>query len=73
MIIRSGALGAYVRKQGEEGFWVDAFWQKEDQGKIVDVTGIRLFYCNCNILHRITYRCRECFFGGLVSWLVVGW
>ena len=42
VIIRSGALGAYVAKRGVEGFWVDAFWQDRDQGKVVDVTGMPL-------------------------------
>ncbi|KAF8524731.1 Ribokinase-like protein [Gautieria morchelliformis] len=39
VIIRSGALGAYMGKLGEDGLWIDAFWQDRDQGKVVDVTG----------------------------------
>ncbi|KAF8592543.1 Ribokinase-like protein [Ramaria rubella] len=41
VIIRSGALGAYVKQRERSGVWVDAYWRETDQenGKIVDVTG----------------------------------
>jgi hypothetical protein len=37
VIIRSGAMGAYVATRVKGGQWVDAFWTDEE--KIVDVTG----------------------------------
>ncbi|KAG2152948.1 Ribokinase-like protein [Suillus clintonianus] len=40
VIIRSGALGAYVITSDREGQWVDAFWSSaENIDKVVDVTG----------------------------------
>ncbi|KAI6004097.1 Ribokinase-like protein [Pisolithus albus] len=39
VIIRSGALGAYVATKANGGRWVDAFWTPHDSGKIIDVTG----------------------------------
>ncbi|KAI6106739.1 Ribokinase-like protein, partial [Pisolithus croceorrhizus] len=39
VIIRCGALGAYVATKTNGGRWVDAFWTPHDSGKIVDVTG----------------------------------
>jgi len=39
VIIRSGALGAYVATKTGGGQWVDAFWTAEDSIKVVDVTG----------------------------------
>lgn len=39
VIIRSGALGAYVATKADGGQWVDAFWTTEDSVKVVDVTG----------------------------------
>ena len=39
VIIRSGALGAYVATRDKPGFWVDAYWADADIGKVVDVTG----------------------------------
>jgi hypothetical protein len=38
VIIRSGAMGAYVITRAEGGRWVDAFWADNTE-KIVDVTG----------------------------------
>jgi len=38
VIIRSGALGAYIATRAEGGRWVDAFWI-DNAEKIVDVTG----------------------------------
>ncbi|KAF8351103.1 Ribokinase-like protein [Amanita rubescens] len=39
IIIRSGAMGAYIKNQKADGQWINAFWTPEDQDKIVDVTG----------------------------------
>lgn len=39
VIIRSGALGAYMKSQVTKGAWVDAYWTREDSHKIIDVTG----------------------------------
>jgi len=39
IIIRSGALGAYMKSERTKGAWVDAYWTKEDNHEIVDVTG----------------------------------
>jgi len=39
VIIRSGALGAFVTSRDIEGAWVDAFWTAADVDKVVDVTG----------------------------------
>ncbi|KAL4075809.1 Ribokinase-like protein [Scleroderma citrinum] len=39
VIIRSGALGAYVATKTDGGQWVDAFWTLEDNEKVIDVTG----------------------------------
>lgn len=37
IVIRSGAMGAYVKRRGEEGVWVEAYHRTTD--KVVDVTG----------------------------------
>lgn len=40
VIIRSGALGAYVMTSHRKGQWIDAFWSStENIDKVVDVTG----------------------------------
>ncbi|KAF9485382.1 Ribokinase-like protein [Pholiota conissans] len=39
VVIRSGGMGAYIKSQGTQGKWVDAFWTSEATEKIVDVTG----------------------------------
>jgi len=39
IIIRSGALGAYIKSQKTEGQWINAFWTTKDKDRIVDVTG----------------------------------
>ncbi|KAJ3803113.1 Ribokinase-like protein [Lentinula aff. detonsa] len=39
VIIRSGALGAYVLTRRAGGKWIDPFWTKADTSKIRDVTG----------------------------------
>ena len=40
VIVRSGALGAYVASRQRRGEWVDAYWAPADApAKIVDVTG----------------------------------
>ena len=41
VIIRSGAMGAYVATRTKGGQWVDAFWADRAE-KIVDVTGRQL-------------------------------
>ena len=40
VIVRSGALGAYIGTRGKDGAWVDAFWGENDFDKIIDVTGM---------------------------------
>jgi len=39
VVIRSGALGAFVESRETQGVWVDAFWTPTDEDKVVDVTG----------------------------------
>lgn len=40
IIIRSGALGAYVITSNTKGQWIDAFWNAaENINRVVDVTG----------------------------------
>lgn len=39
VIIRSGAMGAFISTRERGGRWVPAFWGPEDASKIVDVTG----------------------------------
>lgn len=39
VIIRSGALGAYLLTREAGGKWIDAYWTEADASKIVDVTG----------------------------------
>ena len=39
VIIRSGALGAYMKSKMTKGMWIQAFWTAQDDNKIVDVTG----------------------------------
>lgn len=39
VIIRSGAMGAYVVARSRPGKWIDAFWTPESKQKVVDVTG----------------------------------
>jgi sugar/nucleoside kinase (ribokinase family) len=38
VIIRSGAMGAYVATRAKGGQWIDAFWVDRPE-KVVDVTG----------------------------------
>ena len=39
VIVRSGAMGAYVASLESPGRWVEAYWSEDDIGNIVDVTG----------------------------------
>ena len=40
VIIRSGALGAYVMTPDRKGRWIDAFWSSaENTDRVIDVTG----------------------------------
>lgn len=39
VVIRSGALGAYVMSRVTEGRWVEAFWGLGGPRHVVDVTG----------------------------------
>jgi len=39
VIIRCGALGAYVLTREGGGKWFEAYWTKDDASRIVDVTG----------------------------------
>ncbi|KAF8639802.1 hypothetical protein AX17_001061 [Amanita inopinata Kibby_2008] len=41
VVIRSGAMGAYVKSRELTGIWIEAFWTPDDSesGKVVDVTG----------------------------------
>ncbi|KAH9482620.1 hypothetical protein JR316_0004720 [Psilocybe cubensis] len=39
IVIRSGAMGAYVKCKKNKGVWVDAFWEATDVEKVIDVTG----------------------------------
>ena len=39
VVIRSGALGAYVVSRTTKGRWVEAFWGPNDLHRVVDVTG----------------------------------
>lgn len=39
VIIRSGALGAYVASRSRPGRWFEAYWTKDDASHVVDVTG----------------------------------
>jgi sugar/nucleoside kinase (ribokinase family) len=41
VIIRSGAMGAYVATRAKGGRWIDAFWVDRPE-KVVDVTGTLL-------------------------------
>lgn len=54
VVIRSGALGAYVVSRATKGRWVEAFWGPNDLHRVVDVTGtleVRLReYCNTESL-----------------------
>jgi hypothetical protein len=38
VIIRSGAMGAYVATRAKGGRWIDAFWA-DNTDKVIDVTG----------------------------------
>jgi hypothetical protein len=39
VIIRSGAMGAYVKSRATSGRWIEAYWTPQDERRIVDVTG----------------------------------
>ncbi|KAF9646979.1 Ribokinase-like protein [Thelephora ganbajun] len=39
VVIRSGALGAYVASRAAKGRWVEAFWGPDDLHRVIDVTG----------------------------------
>jgi len=39
VIIRCGALGAYMKSEMKKGIWVQSYWTAQDDDKIVDVTG----------------------------------
>jgi len=65
IVIRSGALGAYVASRTTEGRWVEAFWGPNDLHHVVDVTGT---YPNL-VKHHVTEHWRigagNAFLGGL--------
>lgn len=44
IVIRSGALGAFVESRETQGVWVDAFWTPTDEHKVVDVTGQQILF-----------------------------
>lgn len=48
IVIRSGALGAYLKSRTTPGRWVEAYWTASNSGKIVDVTGMSR-WTNCLI------------------------
>ncbi|KAG8777206.1 hypothetical protein FRC15_011473 [Serendipita sp. 397] len=39
IVIRSGALGAYIKNSQSTGQWIDAYYTVADTGKVIDVTG----------------------------------
>ena len=39
VIMRCGALGAYLKSRATKGQWIEAFWTEKDVDKVVDVTG----------------------------------
>lgn len=39
VIIRSGAMGAYLAARSSPGKWIEAFWTIGSEQKVVDVTG----------------------------------
>lgn len=39
VIIRSGAMGAYVASRDKPGQWIEAYWRTNDASRIGDVTG----------------------------------
>lgn len=41
VIIRSGAMGAFVACREKKGQWVNAYWNEDESAHIVDVTGRR--------------------------------
>lgn len=39
VVIRCGAMGACIAAKGSSYTWIDAYWNSENSGKVVDVTG----------------------------------
>lgn len=57
IVIRSGALGAYIRSRETEGIWIDAYWTATDVERVVDVTGKPK--APLWVVFLILYRCGE--------------
>ena len=58
VIIRSGAMGAYVVARSRPGKWIDAFWTSGSKQKVVDVTGQYYFGIGRLTAESHWYRCR---------------
>ena len=75
VIVRSGALGAYVASRQRRGEWVDAYWAPADApAKIVDVTGAFFFPLTRRRRARassLSHRARRCW--EQLSWRVGRW
>lgn len=72
VIIRSGALGAFIESRGTQGVWVDAFWTPTDEDKVVDVTGQPKFSSNRILEWNLNLICAgagNSFLGGLAAGL----
>ncbi|EAU84575.2 hypothetical protein CC1G_00094 [Coprinopsis cinerea okayama7 len=71
IIIRSGALGAYVKSRSQEGKWIDAYWGDEDRERVVDVTGerrlLRLLAIEDETGSNVTSGAGNSFLGGLAA------
>jgi len=68
VIIRSGALGAYVATKTDGGQWVDAFWTAGDSVKVVDVTGQSKKGALDISLNLWEFRCRKWLSRRIRSW-----
>ena len=74
VVIRSGELGAYVKNRVQDGIWVDAFWTSDDEGKVVDETGMSLKAGHLAVVECVlsgNLGAGNSFLGGLAAGLVL--
>jgi hypothetical protein len=72
VIIRSGALGAYMKSEMTKGSWVDAYWTEENNHKVVDVTGhFELIVCMAFSNTNAKIGAGNGFLGGLAAGIIL--
>jgi len=69
VVIRCGALGAYLKSRATKGQWIEAFWTEKDVDKVVDVTGAVLYLFVQNLGPYSSKGAGNSFLGGFAAGL----